>query len=79
MAACIVLMALQSCNVNHFYDNFDSSNNHTILAPNELGGGGGGTSQAKSNGAMCPSCAISAVFLVHLMCLIEIVFNLGLR
>ena len=80
LAAYIALMALQSCNVNHFYDNHDSSNNHTIRAPNELVVGGGDiTSQAKSSGDMCLSCVMSALCLLYLIWLIEIVFNHGLR
>ena len=68
MALCIavMVMALQSYNVIHFYEDYDTSNNHTIRAPNELvGDSGGTTSQAKSNGAMCFTVAISAVCLVH--------------
>ena len=66
--------------VNHFYDVYDTSNNHTILAPNKLvGGGGGTTSQAKSNGAMCFTGAISAVCLVFMTGVIQSVYAIGLR
>ena len=85
MAAFIAVMVLalhvQSYNVNHFYNVYDTSNNHhTIRASNELVGAGGSTKiQAKTNGVMCLNCAILAVCLVYLMWLIETVFNLGLR
>ena len=82
MAACTAAMALHSSgyNVNHFYDAYDTSNNHTIRAPNELDvDSGGATSQAKFNGAMCLTVAISAVCLVYLTCLIHSVHAIGLR
>ena len=67
-------------NVNHFYDDYDTSNNRTIRAPNKLVvGGGGTTSQARSNGAMCFTGAISAVCLVFLTGLIQFVYGIGLR
>ena len=82
VAACMVAMALHSSgyNGNHFYDAYDTSNNHTIRAPNELAvDGSGTTSQAKSNGAMCFTVAISAVCLVLLTGLIQSVYKKGLR
>ena len=67
-------------NVYHFHDGCGASNNHTILVSDELVVDGGGiTSQAKSNGSMCRSCAISSGCLVCLAGLIEIVFNIGSR
>jgi hypothetical protein len=66
--------------VNHFYDAYDTSNNHTIRAPNKLVGGcGDSTSQGISNGAMCLTGAISAIFLVSMTCLIQSVYAIGLR
>ena len=82
IAACMAAMALHSSgyNVNHFYDAYDTSNNHTIRAPNELVGDGGGTTiQAIFNGAMCFTVAISAVCLVLLTGLIQSVYKKGLR
>jgi hypothetical protein len=82
MVACIavMVMALQSYNVNHFYDDYDTSNNHTILAPNELVvDGGGTTSHAKYKGAMCFTGAISAVCLVFRTGLIRSVYAIGSR
>ena len=82
MTACMAAMTLYSCasNVYHFYGAYDTSNNHTICAPNELDvDGGGTTSQAKSNGAMCFTGAISAVCLVFLTGLIQSVHAIGLR
>ena len=82
VAACMVAMALHSSgyNGNHFYDAYDTSNNHTICAPNELDvDSGGATIQAKFNGAMCLTVAISAVFLVYFMNLIQSVYDIGLR
>ena len=70
----MVFMALQSSeyNVIHFYEDYDTSNNHTIRAPNEfVDDGGGTTSEAKSNGAMCFAGAISAVCLVFMADLIR--------
>jgi len=79
MTACIavMVMALQSYKFNHFYDAYDTSNNHTILALDELVGGT--TSQAKSNGAMCFTGAISAVCLVFMTGLIQSVYAIGSR
>ena len=82
MTACIaaMVMALRSYNVNHFYDAYDTSNNHTIRALDELvGGGGDTTSQAKSNSAKNFSGAISAIFLVLMTHLIRSVYAIGLR
>ena len=82
MALCIavMVMALQSYNVNHFYDDYDTSNNYTIRVPNELvGDSGGTTSQAKSNGAMCFTVAISAVCLVFMAGLIRSMLSIDLR
>ena len=81
MVACIAVMVLQSYKFSHFCDDYDTSNNHTIRAPNELigDGAGGTTSQAKSNGAMCFTVAISAVCLVFLTGLIQSVHAIGLR
>ena len=39
--------------VNHFYDAYYTSNNHTIRAPNELGGGGGHTTSQAICTATC--------------------------
>ena len=76
MAAVMVAMVVQyfEYNVNCFYDDCDSSNNRTILAPNELVGGCT-TSQATITGVMCLLGAISAVCLVFYMCLIKRVFE----
>ena len=74
MAACMAAMTfyLSGSTVNHFYDAYDTSNNHTIRAPNELVvDSGDTTSQAISNGAMCFTVVIPAVWLVFLACLIE--------
>ena len=82
MAACMAAMALYSCRytVNHFYDAYGNSNNHTIRAPNELDVDcGGATSQAKFNGAICLTVAISAVCLVFLTGLIHSMHAIGLR
>ena len=82
VALCIavMVMALQYYNVNHFYDDYGTSNNHTIRAPNELvGDSGGTTSQAKSNGAMCFTGAISAVCLVFMADLIRSMHAIGSR
>ena len=79
-AACKAVMVLQSYKFNHFYDDYDTSNNHRILAPNELVvDGGGTTSQAKYNGAMCFTDAISAVCLVFMTGLIQSVYGIVLR
>jgi hypothetical protein len=76
MAAVITAMVVQyfEYNVNCVYDDCDSSNNRTILAPNELVGGCT-TSQATITGVMCLLGAISAVCLVFFMCLIQRVFE----
>ena len=67
-------------NVNHFYDDYDTSNNHTIRAPNKLVvDGGGTTSQAKYKGATCFTGAISAVCLVFMTGLIQSVHAIGSR
>ena len=66
-------------NVNHFYDDDDTSNYHTIRASNELVDGGGTTSQAKSNDALCFSDAIPAICLVFMTGLIQSVSDIGLR
>ena len=82
VAACMVAMALHSSgyNGNHFYDAYDTSNNHTIRAPNELDvDGGGTTSQAKSNGAIILTVAISAVCLVFMAGLIRSMLSIDLR
>ena len=82
VAACMVAMALHSSgyNGNHFYDAYDTSNNHTIRAPNEfVDDGGGTTSEAKSNGAMCFTGAISAVCLVFMAELIRSMHAIGSR
>ena len=82
VAACMVAMALHSSgyNGNHFYDAYDTSNNHTIRAPNEVVVGGGGTTiQAIFHGAMSFNGAISAVCLVFLTGLIQSVHAIGLR
>ena len=66
--------------VNHFYDAYDTSNNHTICAPNKLVGGcGDSTSQGISNGAMCLTVAISAVCLVLMTGLIQTAYDIGSR
>ena len=82
MAACMAAITLHSSRstVNHFYDDYDTSNNHTKSAPNELVVvGGGTTSQGISNGAMRLSVAISAVCLVFMTGLIQSVYAIGLR
>ncbi len=82
MAACmaVMVMALQSYNVIHFYDDYDTSNNHTIRAPNELVvHSGDTTSQAIFNGAMCLTVAIPAVCLVFMTGVIQSVYGIGLR
>ena len=82
MLACMAAMTLHSSgyNIIHFYDDYDTSNNHTIRAPNELAvDGSGTTSQAKSNGAMCFTGAIPAVCLVFLTRLIRFMHATGLR
>ena len=82
MAAFMAAMTfyLSGSTVNHFYDAYDTSNNHTIRALDELvGGGGDTTSQAKSNSAMNSGGAISAIFLVFMTGLIRFVYAKGLR
>ena len=82
MAACMVAMALHSSgyNGNHFYDAYDTSNNCTIRAPNQVVVcGGGTTSQAIFHGAMSFSGAISAVCWVLMTGLIQSVHAIGLR
>ena len=75
-----MVMVLQSYNVNHFYDAYDTSNDRTICAPNKLVGGcGDSISQGISNGAMCFTVAISAVCLVFMTGLIQIVYAIGSR
>ena len=79
-AACIAVMVLQSYKFNHFYDDYDTSNNHTILAPNELVvDGGGTTSQGISKGAIYFSGAIPAICLVFMAGLIQSVHAIGSR
>ena len=79
-AVFMAVMAFQCYNVNHFYDAYDTSNNHTIRAPNEVvGDGGGTTSQAIFHGAMSFNGAISAVCLVLMTGLIQSVHAIGLR
>ena len=77
--ACIAVMVLHSYKFNQFCDDYDTSNNHTILVSNELFDGGGTTSQAKFKGAMCFSGAISAVCLVFMTGLIQSVYEIGSR
>jgi hypothetical protein len=79
MMACIAAMVVQSYKFNHFCDDYDTSNNHTIRAPKELFDGGGTTSQAKYNGAICFSGAIPAVCLVFVAGMIQSVYAIGLR
>ena len=82
MALCIavMVMALQYYNVNHFYDDHGTSNNHIIRAPNELVVvGGDTTSQAKSNGVMCFTGATLAVCLIFMAELIRSMHAIGFR
>ena len=82
MAACMAAMTLHSSGstVNHFYDAYDTSNNRTICAPNEIVVDSGHTaSQAILNGAMCLTIAIPAVCLVFMKGLIQSVYAIGLR
>ena len=77
-AACIAVMVLQSYKFNHFCVGYDTSNknNHTIRAPKELVvDSGGTTSQGISNGAMCRTVAIPAVWLVFFTGLIQTVYG----
>jgi len=77
--ACIAVMVLHSYKFNQFCDDYDTSNNHTILVSNELFDDGDTTSQAKFKGAMCFSGAISAVCLVFMTGLIQSVYEIGSR
>ena len=82
MVACMAAMTfyLSGSTVNHFYDAYDTSNNHTIRAPNELVvDSGDTTSQAISNGAMCFTVVIPAVWLVLMTCVIQSVYAISLR
>jgi hypothetical protein len=82
MAACMAAMTLHASGstVNYFYDAYDTSNNHTICAPNKLVGGcGDSISQAIFNGFMCLTVAIPAVCLVLMTGLIQSVYGIGLR
>ena len=82
MAAFMTAMTLHysGYNIIYFYDDYDTSNNHTIRAPNELVGDSGDTiGQAKSNGAMCLTGAISAVCSVFMAGLIRSMHVIGLR
>ena len=75
-----MVMAVQSYNINHFLDAYDTSNNHTICASNKLVGGcGDSTSQGISYGAMCLIVAISAVCLVLMTGLIQTAYDIGSR
>jgi len=78
MTACIAVMMLQSYKFNHFCDGYDTSNNHTIRAPNELVGGGT-TSHETFKGAMNFGGAISAVCLVFMTGLIQSMHAIGSR
>ena len=78
----MVFMALQfsEYNIIHFYEDYDTSNNYTIRAPNKLvGDSGGTTSRAKSNGVICFTGAISAVCLVFMAELIRFMHAIGSR
>ena len=82
MATCMAALTLYCCvsTVYHFYDAYDTSNNCTIRAPNQVVVcGGGTTSQAIFHGAMSFSGAISAACLVFLTGLIQSVHAIGLR
>ena len=82
MAVVMVLMALQSSeyNIIHFDEDYDTSNNHTIRAPNELvGDSGDATSQARSNGVIFLTVAISAVCFVFMAGLIRSMLSIDLR
>ena len=82
MAAYMAAMTfyLSESTVNHFYDAYDTSNNRTIRAPNELVvDSGDTTSQAIFNGAMCLTVAIPAVCLVLMTGVIQSVYAIGLR
>jgi hypothetical protein len=75
----VIVMALQSYKFNHFCDDYDTSNNHTILVSNELFDDGDTTSQEKYNGAICFSGAIPAVCLVFVAGLIQSMYGIGSR
>ena len=82
MASCMatVMFHLSGSTVNHFYDAYDTSNNRTIRAPNELVVDiGHTTSQAIFNSAMCLAVAIPAVCLVFVAGMIQSVYAIGLR
>ena len=82
MAACIAAMTVHSSGstVNHLYDAYDTSNYHTTHSFNKLViVGGGTTSQAIFNGAMCLTVAISAVCLVLMTGVVQSVYDTGLR
>ena len=82
VVACMATMMFypSGSTVNHFYDAYYTSNNHTIRAPNELVvDSGDTTSQAKSNGAMCFIVAISAVCSAFMTGLIQSVHGIGSR
>ena len=82
IVACMAAMMFypSGSTVNHFYDAYDTSNNHTICASNKLVGGcGDSISQGISNGAMCFTVAISAVCLVFMTGVIQSVYAIGLR
>ena len=82
MAACMAALTFypSGSTVNHFYDAYDTSNNHTICAPNKLVvDSGDSTSQRISNGAMCLTVAISAVCLVFMTGVIQSVYAIGSR
>jgi len=82
MAACMAAMMFypSGSTVNHFYDAYDTSNNRTIRAPNELAvDSGDTTSPAIFNSAMCLVVAIPAVCLVFMTGVIQSVYNIDLR
>ena len=80
IAASMAVMAFLSYNANHFCDDYNTSNNHAIRAPNELVVDSGGTaSQAESNGAMSFTGAISAVCLGFMTDLIQSAYAIGSR
>jgi hypothetical protein len=79
IVACMAAMMFypSGSTVNHFYDAYDTSNNRTICAPNELVvDSGHTTSQAIFNGAMCLAVAIPAVCLVFMTGVIQSVYNI---
>ena len=80
IVACMAAMMFypSGSTVNHFYDAYDTSNNRTIRAPNELVGGGT-TSHETFKGAMCFTVAIPAVCLVFMTGLIQSVYAIGSR